>query len=292
MPSGNSKDEHLEEFLPYAVTGQVITADYSISHYSSDVRHNDGQVYAYNSDGHRGPEFKKNVGLLAVGCSVSHGIGLPLESTWAHMLAKNLNLDYNLLSFPGGGISVCVRQTIEYIYKYGAPEYLVCLLPDDERIEFYSINDVHNYAYNNKKRVEEKIRSIELSGVTSDNSIISEKELSVNIKYARFQAMSSFVVLARFCSLLNIKLLWGTWSDWDSFVNMKFDFMPVDPYLLKTHSTVSDVRQDELLKAKCHSDDSDPYFVVGSDEVKHWGTHYHTHVAQHFAEELRLKYGV
>jgi len=292
MPAGNSKDEYLEEFLPYAVTGQILCADYSIAHYPSDTREADGQTYKYNSDGHRGPEFKSGVGLLAVGCSVTHGVGLPLESTWAHMLAKNLNVDYNLLSFAGAGISVCVRQTIEYIYKYGAPKHLVCLFPDNDRVDVYSMADNHNYSYSNKKRVEEKIRSTQLSSITSDNNIITKKDRPINIKYARFHAMSQFVILARMCSLLNIKLLWGTWSDWDSFVNMKFDFMPVDPYLLKTHSTVSDIRQDELLKAKCHSDDSDPYFVVGSDEVKHWGTHYHTHVAQHFAEELRLKYGV
>jgi hypothetical protein len=281
---------NIEEFIPYAVNGQIVSSDYSITKCEGDVRHNDGQTYVYNNEGHRGPDFESGIGLLAVGCSVSNGIGLPLENTWAHQLAEKLNVTYNLLSYPAGSISICIRQTIEYIYKYGAPKYLVCLFPNNDRVDEYSMGDMQNYSYSNKKQVEEKIRNISLSSITSEKNVLTEKSRPVNIKYARLHAASQFVILSRFCSLLNIKFLWGTWSDWDNFVSMEYDFMPVDSYIKETHSTVSSIQQDDLVKSNCHSDENDPYFIVGSDEVKHWGTHYHLHVAEHFAQELKTKY--
>lgn len=286
-----SNDEYLEQFLTHALTGQLITCDYSITKYPPEIREAHGQKYNYNNEGHRGPDFAAGVDMLAIGCSVTHGTGLPLESTWSYKLANDLGLSYNLLSFPGGGISVLVRQVFEYINKYGAPKYLVALFPDDDRVDVYGMSDNTNFKYNNKKRVEEKIRSISLSAITSDNSSISQKERPINIKYARLHAMSQVVILTRLCKLLGINLLWGTWSDWDVFADLNYDFFSVDDYILKTRSTVSDVKFDYIKSANCHEDPTDPYWVEGSDEVKHWGTHYHVHVAEHFRQELVTRYG-
>lgn len=290
MQAANN-DEYLEQFLTHALTSQLVTADYSITKYPPEIREADGQKYNYNNEGHRGPDFAKNVDMLAIGCSVTYGTGLPIESTWSYKLAKDLGLSYNLLAFPGGGISLLVRQVFQYIDKYGAPKYLVALLPDNDRVDVYGLSDRANFKHSNKKRVEEKIRSISLSGLTSDNSIISHKERSVNIKYARLNAMSQTVMLIKLCKLLGINLLWGTWSDWDIFADLSYDFYSVGGDILQTRSTVSDIRPGGLVHALCHEDPNDPYWVEGSDEVKHWGTHYHVHVVEHFKQEIENLYG-
>lgn len=286
-----SRDADIQQFLPSALTSQLITADFSILKQLPEIRHADGQQYNYNNEGHRGPDFIENVDMLTVGCSVTYGVGLPIESTWSYKLAKDLGLSYNVLSFPGGGISLMVRQVFEYINKYGAPKYLIALLPDSGRIDDYGMADTYNFKYTNRKKVEEKLRSVELSAITSDDNIITKKDRPINLEFIKVNAISQTILLIRLCKFLGINLLWGTWSSWDVFADLNYDFFSVDDYILKTRSTVSDVKFDYIKLAKCHEDPTDPYWVEGSDRVKHYGTHYHVHVAEHFRQELIKLYG-
>lgn len=289
--------EDLEEILPYLSIAKIIQPNYDFSPHDfreklTEVREADGQTYNLNNENHRGPDFVENADLLAIGCSVTYGIGLPQETTWPHRLAEELNLStYNVLAFPGGSQSLILRQTIEYIYKYGKPKYLVALLPDNDRVDTFSFEAWDVFDYSNKEKADTKIRSVMLSAVTNDNNFLGANKRPINVRYPRYMAMSSFIQFMRFCELLDIKLVWSTWDNWDALMSKNYDYLKIDKYIRKTYEKVNDMRQNDLINMTCHDPDDDPHFYVGTDAVKHWGSHYHIHVAERLAHALRYKYG-
>lgn len=285
--------KNLEPLLPYLATAKILAPnyDFSPSDYESHPEYVEahGQKYNINNELHRGPDFVENVDLLAIGCSVTHGIGLPLETTWPHRLTNLLGLSsYNNLSFPGGSMGLIIRQTFEYIHKYGKPKYLVALLPDMDRIDVFSGDSEKIYEYTNRIKVQKKLSDLSLSGVIAKDNFLDAANQSVDVRYSRYLAMSSFVQLARLCELLEINFVWATWDNWDDFLRSNHK---IDKYIRKTYEKVTDIRQNDLIRFSCHEDKNDPCFDVGTDEIKHWGSHYHLHIAERLAHAVGYKYG-
>jgi len=95
-------------------------------------------TYAYNSHGFRCDEFslESDIPIIFTGCSVTEGIGIPLNQVWAYNLitkirnTTNKNIPYWNLSVPGTGIDTMAYylyqftriKKVKYIFAY-FPEF-------------------------------------------------------------------------------------------------------------------------------------------------------------------------
>ncbi len=234
----------------------------------------DNRSYTSNSNGHRGPEFVSDVDALIVGCSVTYGIGLELEETWGHLVAKDLGYTYNLLAYPGGSIAKMVRQVLSYIVNVGKPKRILALLPEPRRVDLYEpMPDQHGAILANANPIRIKLNKFEeLSYESPPNSLNFQ-----DIDYATLMSINAIYTLDSICSMLGIELLWTTWdsrrvratySDFESFFSMEME------------------NGDNLTSFDtCHSPSGSNYDIASDND--HWGSHYHMHVAEEFVRKLR-----
>lgn len=100
--------------------------------------------YKYNNYGFRCDDFdfweNYPYRILFAGCSITEGIGLPLEDTWAYLLHKkicsefNINVPYWNVGSGGTGID----QLVRYVYNlkdFLRPQIIISYLPSKERRE-------------------------------------------------------------------------------------------------------------------------------------------------------------
>lgn len=95
--------------------------------------------YVYNSNGFRCPEFDsfKNQRVnLALGCSFTEGIGLPVEMTWPFLLSKQINEPVINLGI-GGGNSDQVARVLTNVSGLFTIGTVYILWPPLHRFEFY-----------------------------------------------------------------------------------------------------------------------------------------------------------
>jgi hypothetical protein len=95
--------------------------------------------YKYNSDGFRTHEFSdflcKKVNI-AVGCSLTEGVGIPIENVWPSILEQKLGIPLLNLGL-GGGSTDTVARIITNISGLFQIEKVFVLWPDKHRFEFY-----------------------------------------------------------------------------------------------------------------------------------------------------------
>lgn len=86
----------------------------------SDIR------YDFNSLGFRCDEFVPGTGFIALGCSITVGVGLPLELTWPTILASQLAIPAWNLAIGGGAMDTNFRIA-EYWIPQLKPTFVVLL---------------------------------------------------------------------------------------------------------------------------------------------------------------------
>lgn len=101
-------------------------------------------TYNFNAHGFRCEEFTDNPSIMFLGCSHTVGIGLPLESTWAHIVSENLNLQNVNLGLGGGSADSSFRMCLSYIDKI-KPKVICYLQPPEDR---YELLRTHNSNFN------------------------------------------------------------------------------------------------------------------------------------------------
>jgi hypothetical protein len=106
----------------------------------------DNVSYTFNKDGFRADEFTDGVNdsVLFLGCSLTMGIGMSLEKTWAYKVAHSLGLRRYNLGVGGGGSDMCFRLAYHWIPRL-RPKYVVMLTPSAERMEI--VMDTENLLY-------------------------------------------------------------------------------------------------------------------------------------------------
>jgi len=87
-------------------------------------------LYLINSDGMHGPENVSNPDILALGCSITSGMGLPYDFTWPDILRRTLGVTVNNIARPGSSVSQQVYRAFANIAKYGRPKQIAFLMPD------------------------------------------------------------------------------------------------------------------------------------------------------------------
>ena len=93
--------------------------------------------YKMNNNGFRSEEFDPTAdNLVALGCSFTMGIGLPVKDLWPSLLAHALNLRACNLGCGGASSDQCFRLA-EYWVPYLKPKLVVLLNPPRGRLEVF-----------------------------------------------------------------------------------------------------------------------------------------------------------
>lgn len=92
-------------------------------------------TYKFNSNAFRSAEFDPAAdNLVALGCSFTMGVGLPIQSVWPSLLGHALNLQVCNLGWGGFSADACFRVAEHWI-PYLNPKLVVFLVPDRARLE-------------------------------------------------------------------------------------------------------------------------------------------------------------
>jgi len=231
-------------------------------------------IYNINELGLRGLNYQ-NPEIVAVGCSITYGMGIPEEYTWPMFLSKKVNTEILNFGISGYSISLLCQKIIEYCYfNNHFPKNIFCFFPSLFRT--FNINP--------------------MLGKKITNSLFI-KTINPSIHNTIFNSINSIFILEKFCIDHNINLLWTTWNQpsntllekLNSIPNFKlekykkFDNISNNNFEIKCNSN----HDNNLFNHKCWSIGSD-YFVVNGNKLKdyqsHPGIHYHYHVADFFAK--------
>lgn len=152
--------------------------------------------YSLNSHGFRCDNFDKELvknNFLYAGCSITHGLGLPLNASWAYQFNDMMGKDkYYNISVPGIGIEQIVWNVFTFIRMFGNPESILILFPCFDR----------------------NIKITEY-----ENTFITNIDTKDNFKYNNerilefIKAYNIIKILEMYCDSNNIKLVWSSWSD-------------------------------------------------------------------------------
>jgi hypothetical protein len=92
-------------------------------------------TYKFNSNAFRSEEFDPAAdNLVALGCSFTMGVGLPIQTVWPSLLGDALNLHVCNLGWGGFAADSCFRMA-EYWIPYLNPKLVVFLVPNKPRLE-------------------------------------------------------------------------------------------------------------------------------------------------------------
>jgi len=92
--------------------------------------------YRVNSDGMHWDEYVREPDILAVGCSVTAGVGLPYEFTWPNILRHVAGYSVNNVARPGASINTMVKSVVHHMKHYGIPKRIFMFIPDPMRYVF------------------------------------------------------------------------------------------------------------------------------------------------------------
>lgn len=96
-------------------------------------------TYKFNSHGFRADEFTDEPSVMFLGCSMTMGVGIELENTWAHMVARDLGLKNHNLATGGSSNDACFRLFNNW-HRIYRPELVVYYSPPRERMEFVTLD--------------------------------------------------------------------------------------------------------------------------------------------------------
>lgn len=264
-------------------------------------------TYEINSIGCRG-EIDENSDILASGCSITFGLGVPELGRWTNLLSKKINRSVTNLGNPGGSVKSICTNIIQYCLNTKMPKEIFCLFPDFFRSmvvvdkEFYKsrvlrgdigTKDKLEYIFCNPVIIKDK-KSIfmEIENQKYIEDSVSPHQLildSVNFIY----------ILEAFCLANNIKLYWTTWNAPSSYILEELS--KIENFKLKNFTTFytagdsfdgpgsfisnmcdSGAHEHEFRDHPSWYQGSDYYFIDGKKTFEY--SHPGIHVQEHFAD--------
>jgi hypothetical protein len=96
--------------------------------------------YTFNAHGFRSEEFGDGESVMFLGCSLTAGVGVDLESSWAHIVSESLGLRRYNLGVGGGSADMCFRLAAFWIPRL-RPRYVCMLTPNVGRMEILTEDD-------------------------------------------------------------------------------------------------------------------------------------------------------
>jgi hypothetical protein len=163
--------------------------------------------YAWNSDGLRSVEFSSKPNVVAIGCSLTLGQGLPVEARWSNILENMLlphgNFSIGNISYSGAAINKDVSSFFGMINKYEyLPEYVICNFANFERFYFVSpeADRLQDWYINYSEK------KTKVSAPWNYQEILP-------YEWVYYQNLDHIKMLETFCNMNNIKLIWSCWSN-------------------------------------------------------------------------------
>lgn len=180
----------------------------------------ENNTYKINGLGLRG-EVYKNSEIVASGCSITFGIGVPELGRWTNLLENKIDKNILNLGNTGASVETICTNLIQYCMNNEMPKEIFCLMPDFFRRvvivdkEFYSsrvkrdgieLNDELGYVFCGPQ-----ISTLKgsMSMYVEDKKYIED---SISPHQLILDSINYIYVLESFCITNNIKLHWTTWD--------------------------------------------------------------------------------
>lgn len=268
--------------------------------------------YDWNSDGIRSIEFESKPNVVALGCSITLGQGLPVHLRWSDLLSKKIGKPIGNISYSGGSISQIVSSFMGMINQYEyAPEYVICNFAPFERFYFISEDgtSLKDYSLGQKPR-------------KSKDQAPWDYWSTMPYEWVYYSALNSLQILEAFCKVNNIKLIWSTWTnsiskEQEEFLSNNFSFYYKDtvkkefPPHFEFHVDPKDIsgltpyyKMKNWDQIKCHQEEHDAYqdifdyaydyHKIGSSKDKkitrtpHPGVHKHIHWSEFYHDIIKF----
>ena len=166
--------------------------------------------YNINSQGFRGPDFN-NVGVVALGCSITFGVGVSEQDIWPNILSTELGLNIANVSKPAGSPDTCFRFA-SYWLPLLKPKYVVYLEPPVGRLEVLKSNlnqNAQGQITANKEATSYEIYNAWIRNSLNNDLNYSKNRLAIN----------------QLCNDNNIQFISYTLEDfeWDTINDTGFD---------------------------------------------------------------------
>jgi hypothetical protein len=227
--------------------------------------------YRINNFGYRSDDFDirdSESNFLYSGCSNTFGIGVPLESIWAHQLNSFLGGEkFISLGINSGSYKTIVYDVFNYIRNFGKPKGVFLLFPNIERqIVFLGNND--------------KNVNIFVQVYRNTSSKISEV---ITEKSNMFEFYNTVKMLEDYLFELGIPLVWTTWDmALDKKISLTKGF---NNYASLDNFDIYNKTQNAPIPEKLDNE----YWNVARDS-SHLGSKYHLYYASILYEEWKRKY--
>ena len=141
-------------------------------------------TYKINSYGFRCDEFDDRDCMLALGCSFTIGIGLPVESIWPQIVGRQLGLVPYTMAWGGTSADTCFRLAEYWIPKL-MPKAVFMLTPPPSRFELIRASGVpvENYMPQSESHSASEVDSFLKHWHTMDeNSRLNQKKNKLAIR--------------------------------------------------------------------------------------------------------------
>lgn len=246
--------------------------------YDGDVATvDDDNTYEINGYGLRG-QIYENAEVLAGGCSITFGIGIPEVGRWTNILSDKKNKDIMNLASPGASVESVCNTIIQYCMNNKMPKEIFCLMPDF----FRRMVVVDKEFYKSKASKNSFAEDQDFLRLLYCNPIVYPYEQYVfmeveNKKYIEdsisphqliLNSVNNIYALESFCLSNNIKLYWTTW-DLSSSLIMQ-ELLNVKDFKLKNFKSFFKPNRKDF---NIWVDDNDHDLCIKSELVDtlHWG---------------------
>jgi hypothetical protein len=264
-------------------------------------------TYNINEFGFRGEAYKDSE-VVASGCSITFGIGVPESARWTNLLSNKINKSIMNLGNPGASVESAVNTIIQYCVNNKMPKEIFCLMPDFFRRMVVTDNEFYKTRKNNWA---EKQTNLAYTFCNPKVSFYDSESIFMEIEDQKYiedsvsphqlilNSVNAIYALESFCLSNNIKLNWTTW-DLPTALIME-NLSKLKDFKLKKYTPFfppkPDMQIGTFISKSCQSGHNSQFkdnvaWVVGSDysiikskkttSTAHPGIHVHEHVADFF----------
>ncbi len=231
-------------YEPYAKN--IFPSDAKNTKWGTVDEHN---TYKINHLGLRG-EIDENADLIASGCSITFGVGVPEETRWTNLLSKKINKSVTNLGVPGASAETICINTIKYCLNNKMPKEIFCLFPDFFRSNVVVDKDFFKSRHLGSLKLRENLAKFDVLQLIYCNPTIYQKkeslfmeiqdkeciEDSVSPHQLILDSVNFIYILESFCLTNNIKLYWTTW-DFNTDLLMR-QLLKIKNFKLKNFTSV------------------------------------------------------
>lgn len=285
----------------------VILSDPGDRQYAPTVdEHN---TYEINSLGLRG-EIDENSDVVASGCSITFGLGVPELGRWTNLLGNMMNKSVTNLGNQGASPQTICTDIIQYCLNTKMPKEIFCLFPDF----FRTIVVLDKDFYQSKRgHVDIEDNGCLTLGYSNPTIVLHKGSMFMELEDSKYvedstsphqliwNSVNAIYMLEVFCLINDIKLYWTTWDiktdcllkemiNIPDFKLTKFTSFNMNNHDKGLNSYINHICKSshgsEFKNTKCWNTGSD-YSVINYKKTEahsHPGIHFQQHVAEFFYE--------